>query len=241
MHKHVKRLGTILLSASIVAVAAACGHTTPSTETTSSGTANATSTSVVVSLSGSTIDFHDVRGLTWSSPLIIQGKVDHVMPAQRFPATDGPLGTQTPRVYYDQQIYTDYVIDVEKEFRGDAPDTITVRQMGGTVGSVTLTADGYATMNAGDEFVLFLRRPRTPQPGDAYWVTGAAQGYWKVNGTQVVPSIRSYPTLPANAVGQTIADAIKQGPPANLPTDPVSLADAPPGVDLPSVATPVTH
>jgi len=154
---------------------------------------------------------------------------------------NGPLGTQTPPQYHDSRSYTDYVVRVNKTFRGEDRDTITVRQMGGTVDGFTLTVDKYEypTMATGDEILLFLKPADKSQPGDAYWVSGVGQGFWRVKGQQVVPTISTYPTLPVDQIRLEIAQALRQGPPQMFKSTSYSLAEAPPGPDLPSIATPI--
>lgn len=227
----------ILVVASVLAVAG-CGRPSPgTTPPPASGTVTGTHAVTQVGLHTLTVALPSIRYLTWPSVLIVQGRVEKVLPAQPFPAENGPLGTLTPKQYYDTQVYTDYVVAVEKVFRGGPVETVTVRQMGGTVGSVSLNADGYPHMTVGDEFLLFLIPPSTPQPGNALWAAGDAQGYWRIEGDQAVPSVGGFPTLQASLVGEAISTALRQGPPADLPLKPVSLEDAPPGPDLPSDAT----
>jgi hypothetical protein len=230
------------LTATIVMPGCGSGH--PSNEAENSATSIAATKSPQVrsaSVSGIVLDLKDTRGLTWTSSVIVQGTVERALPPQRFPATNGPLGTQTSQQYYDSQIYTDYIVRVSKTYRGEYHDSVTVRELGGTVDGFTLTVDQdeYPPMTPGDDVVLFLVPTDKSQPNGTYWVTGVGQGFWRVKGQQVVPTIPSYPTLQVDQVGQKIANALSQGPPQVFASISYSLAEAPPGPDLPSIATPI--
>lgn len=238
-----KRCGLALVI--VVGVASvACGAAqapradSPSSETTVGSSASPSASQVHVTGAASFPDIRDLRHLVWASNWIVRGRVVEERPAQRFPAENGPLGDQTPQEYYDTQIYTDYVLAVDQVFRGHPRDTIVVRRMGGTVDSVTLTSEGQPELRVGDDVVVFLVPPAEPQPGDGLWETGGPQGHWRVTDNQVVPVKSDYPTLPVAQFGQAIADALRQGPPADMGRPLVPLQMAPAGPDLPSVSTP---
>lgn len=58
-------------------------------------------------------------------------------------------------------IYTYVVVRVRETLKGDVPKRITLKQLGGTVGNMTLAVDGQAEFTRGEEVVLFLGvRPR---------------------------------------------------------------------------------
>lgn len=79
-------------------------------------------------------------------------------------------------------------IEVTDLVAGDSPAVVTVRTFGGEVGNYRVEAHGFPTFTSGDRVLLFLA-----QDGDAYRVTGHAQGQYRVRdgakGTVAVPSI----------------------------------------------------
>lgn len=228
-----------MLRSAVVAVLVIVGIACGRGENQSSGS-NTSVTAVAsqrVKVSGATVRYRDIGALTWASTWIVQGRVAEVHPPQRFPAASGPLGTNTPQEFLDTWIYTDYVIAVDSVFRGIPRATITVRQEGGFVGSVSVENSDSPKLAIGDEWVVFLTPPSWDQPGDALWATGAAQGYWRVTDDKVAPAIGVFPTLPRVEFVQAIADALRGGPPSDAPRI-VPLDQAPAGLDLPSPTTP---
>jgi len=189
--------------------------------------------SLMSSVSGLEVARRDMRELTWTSSLIVHGTVAEKLPAARFPAVDGPLGTMTPQNYYDLQIYTDYVIDVDQVFRGADVDQMTLRQMGGRVGDVELDASAnFPELHPGDDLVLFLTPDYPERPGDAFW-ENTSQGVWLRDGGEYVPYHGQFGPLNLAGIGQAVADALNQGPPEPSPPDVVPLDQSPPGPDLP--------
>lgn len=189
---------------------------------------------LTASVIGDPVGLRDMRDLTWASTLIVHGTVARKLPPQRFPAVDGPLGTMTSQDYYDLQIYTDYVIEVDQVFRGAAVDRVTLRESGGRVGDAELDASANSPdLHVGDDLVLYLTPDYPERPGDAFWPTGSYQGIWLLEGDQYVSYHEVFGPLDLADIGQTVADALKQGPPEHPSLDLVSLEDAPAGPDLP--------
>jgi hypothetical protein len=183
-------------------------------------------------VTGDPVGIRDMRELAWVSSLIVHGTIAEKLPSQRFPAVDGPLGTMTPQDYYDLQIYTDYVINVDRVFRGADVDQMTLRELGGRVDDVVLDAPQYPELHPGDDLVLFLT-PDTPEhPGHAFWAT-TTQGLWLRDGTEYTPFHGQFGPLDLAGIGQAVADALNQGPPEHPPLKLVSLEESPPGPDLP--------
>lgn len=230
----VNRLRVLALAAILVIAGAACG----SGQNRPEEQVNATSTPEPVThiVGGATIGYRDLRELIWASNWIVRGRVVEALPPQRFSAETGPLGAQTPQQVLDARIYTDYVIAVDEVFRGTPRDTIVVRQSGGTIGSITVESPEDPELRVGDEWIFFLVPPDWDQPGDPLWTTGVGQGYWKVVGDQVIPSVKTFPTLSRAEFGQAVATALRESPPINSPV--VPLEEAPVGPDLPSITTP---
>lgn len=189
---------------------------------------------VVMGASG--YNYPDFPHLAWASNWIVRGKVAQQLPSQRFPAENGPLGTETPQEYYDTQTCTDYTFKVEQVFRGKDTESVTVRRIGGTVDPVTVTSDDQPELRVDDELVLFLIPPDDSQPGNALWVTGDQQGYWRVENNRVVPARSDYPSFSLTQFGQTITDVLKQDPPSDLGNRLVPLSEAPAGSGLPAVS-----
>lgn len=177
------------------------------------------------SVIGLEVGRRDMRDLTWTSSLIVHGTVSEKLPAARFPAVDGPLGTMTPQNYYDTQIYTDYVIDVDQVYRGSDVDQTTLRELGGRVDDVELDAPQFPELHPGDELVLFLIPDVPEHPGDALWAN-TTQGLWLRDGDEYTPFHGQFGPL-------DLADALSQGPPEHPPLKLVSLEESPPGPDLP--------
>ena len=175
------------------------------------------------------VALRDMRDLTWGSSMIVHGTVVEKLPSAHLPALNGPLGTETPQGYYDTQIYTDYVINVDQVFRGVAPDNITLREMGGQINGVSLDATSqYPDLQTGDDLVLFL-----VHWDDALWATGLGQGVWIRNGDAYTPYHSQFTPLNLDEIRHAVADALQQGPPNGLPLELVPLDQSPPGPDLP--------
>jgi hypothetical protein len=74
------------------------------------------------------------------------------------------------------RIYTDSQVRVIEVLAGDvSTPEITVRQIGGTVGDVSMTVAGVAPIQTGEEVLLFLRTD-----GERYYLVGMAQGKFAV-------------------------------------------------------------
>lgn len=209
--------------------------TTTTTPTPTPTTAEATPTVLLgASVSVLAVAISDMRELTWASSEIVHGTVAEKLPSERFPAVDGPLGTMTPQNYYDLQIYTDYVIDVDQVFRGAPTKTVTLREQGGQVDGVVLDATAqYPELHVGDDLVLFLVHGYPEKSGDALWATGVSQGIWLPNGDKYAPYHGQFAPTDLTEIGHAVADALQQGPPEGLPLDLVPLDQSPPGPDLP--------
>ena len=204
--------------------------TTSATPTVAEATPTASYGAMVV---GDPVAIPDMRELVWVSTLIVHGTIAEKLPSQRFPAVDGPLGTMTPQGYYDLNIYTDYVIAVDRVFRGNPTDRVTLRQLGGRVGDTELVSANSPELHPGDDLVLFLTPDYPERPGDAIWPTGAEQGIWLPDGDEYAPYHGLIGPLDLAGIGQAVAGALNQGPSEHPPLKVVSLDESPPGPDLP--------
>src|SRR5256885_4324279 len=87
-----------------------------------------------------------------------------------------------------KEIYTFYTVSVSQPVKGSkAGETITIRQLGGTVGNIASIVPGMPSFKKGEEVVLFL----TQKDAAGYpWVMGLQQGKYTVttasDGTKMV-------------------------------------------------------
>lgn len=77
----------------------------------------------------------------------------------------------------DGRIYTDTTVEIRENWKGDGPEQVTVRQLGGRVGDMATKVSGLARFKTGEESVLFLESTDDDAP---YVVTGLAQGKFRV-------------------------------------------------------------
>jgi hypothetical protein len=75
-------------------------------------------------------------------------------------------------------ILTWTTLRVTESIKGQAPATLTLRQMGGTADGQTMLVPGDAHLNAGDDVILFLRRN-----GDDVVLVSLGQSAYIVHGT----------------------------------------------------------
>jgi len=86
-------------------------------------------------------------------------------------------------------IYTLTRFSAEENLKGSAPNTFTVRQIGGSAEGYTQKVSGVRSWQAGQEAVLFLR-PSEANDG-TYSVTGLMQGNFSVKSTSTGTTIVS--------------------------------------------------
>ncbi|MCC7538654.1 MAG: hypothetical protein IT379_20685 [Deltaproteobacteria bacterium] len=103
------------------------------------------------------------RALVHEANLVVHARVESraVVPER------GPRG----------EIYTRSTLRVLRTLEGQAPETVVVQQLGGTLGGLTMHVEGNARLEPGDEVVAFL--DHDPARGVAY-VVGLAQGVYRV-------------------------------------------------------------
>ncbi len=118
------------------------------------------------------------------------------------------LGTcESAQTSWDEEhrfIVTTVQFRPSQTFKGAAAKTLTVKLLGGEVGNEGMNASHSATLAAGEETLLFLRRS---QFGPYYVVWGGADGKLAVHadaasGTRLIGG-----TLPLDAFGQWLAGA----------------------------------
>jgi hypothetical protein len=74
------------------------------------------------------------------------------------------------------EIWTFTTFEVEERWKGDAPERIEVKQIGGRAGPVVSIVPGAPRFRPGEEAVLFLE----PRPGGAFGVTGWSEGTFRI-------------------------------------------------------------
>src|ERR1051326_6925003 len=98
-------------------------------------------------------------------------------------------------------IYTYTRFAVTQRLKGEAADSIVVRQMGGTAGGYTQIVSGVRHWQAGDEAVLFLR-PSVANDGSLA-VVGLVQGNFRITraGDGVVTASNGVPAVSMSTAG----------------------------------------
>lgn len=172
-----------------------------------------------------------VKQLIWQSDLIVRGRFTETLPAQHYTAIDVPEGDFPPESVYDSRIFTDTVFQIDEVLRGTAQTQVLVRQIGGTIVTVTYEQIAGTELPKDQTLVLFLRPDAHGQQPPAKWLTGGPQGLCFVEGDKV-NTYDKYPITSYDQLKQTIADTLAQ-PPLSLPPGYlVPLEEAPAGPDL---------
>jgi len=118
------------------------------------------------------------------------------------------VGTVTDMASFrqDRGIYTDVTVSVEQTVKGEPPGTeITVRQMGGRVGDITLWVSDLPDFAVGERAVLFLRQRKAA----TFDVVGALQGKFPVQNDKVLLE-GSY--VPLSTFQGRVATILEGGP-----------------------------
>ncbi len=66
-------------------------------------------------------------------------------------------------------IYNDQEVDVIRVLRGRVPATLTIRNIGGTVGDTTFELIGLESLKTGQEYLVFLEGVATPTETGTEW------------------------------------------------------------------------
>ncbi|PTM56822.1 hypothetical protein [Desmospora activa] len=93
-------------------------------------------------------------------------------------------------IRYEGVLFTASTIKVEKVLNGELQqEEITVLETGGFDGKNHLTMEHNRVMDTSDRYILFLEKYEgSVVENDAYVITGAYQGRFKVNGDQLEPA-----------------------------------------------------
>ena len=90
------------------------------------------------------------------------------------------------------RIVTTTTVAVTQSLKGNAPESVEIHQLGGTVGSVTQTIMGDISLRSDGEYVLFLE----PDNASGYHLVGMSQGAYPVYEDSIVHNERV--VLPMN-------------------------------------------
>jgi hypothetical protein len=84
------------------------------------------------------------------------------------------------------EIYTRIELDVHEYILGMGPAEITIQQLGGQLGELTMVLSGNATLEPGQEMVLFL--DHSPEH-ELYYIVGLAQGAFTIDRSGPMPTV----------------------------------------------------
>jgi len=135
---------------------------------------------------------HTVESLDEAADLVVRGRI-----GQRWSKWDEA----------HRRIWTHTEVEVLEDLRGSgtAPEVVTLRSLGGTVGTVSMRISGAPELGAGEEFVLFLRA----EGDDRYGIVGLSQGAFRLEkGADVVVAVPlleglAFVPLRSEQLGQT--------------------------------------
>jgi hypothetical protein len=131
------------------------------------------------------VHYATTEDLAHESDLVVRATVREVM--EPFVVHPGEPPLEGNPEYFEPTIYTDTVLQVSEVIAGVEQETVTVRQVGGTVGSLSVEMLRQPEFVVGDELLLFLRDYSDWGYGDdVYWVVGLYQGFWSVEADGVV-------------------------------------------------------
>jgi hypothetical protein len=107
------------------------------------------------------LEYRSPQQLGAQSELVVRGRVE------------------SSRSYWNEKhtkIFTRTRIAVDEAYKGSAPATVDVIQLGGTVGNVRVTVHGALHWRVGEEVLLFAE----PYDGGSFRVSGFSQGRFKI-------------------------------------------------------------
>lgn len=123
---------------------------------------------------------YDTDKLILGSDCIILGQVAEILPSKEYPSSAGES--------MQHNIYTDIIINVERDFWGGESKRVIVRVQGGKIGNLVMWAEDVPLFARGEKALFFLYHPRPDQAGPSpssaengsyYLVTGAMQGKYE--------------------------------------------------------------
>jgi hypothetical protein len=123
---------------------------------------------------------YDIDRLIRESDCIVSGRVEEILPSKAYTPTAG-TGPQ-------YNIYTDIIIQVERNYWGAAGDRLVIRVQGGKIGNLVMWAEDVPLFARDEKALFFLHLPLSDQSGASpssaesgsyYLVTGAMQGKYE--------------------------------------------------------------
>ncbi|MBA2452811.1 MAG: hypothetical protein H0V47_06545 [Chloroflexia bacterium] len=125
----------------------------------------------------------------------------------------------------------DYVVSVERTFRGTTQETLIVSGLVDPFG-------GESELQPGTSMILFLAPPEQFGGKERIWTLGGPQGNFPIVYGLVTNAIGPI-NLTVEDFSLAISAALEGNPPDNMPSPVVSLEDAPRGPDLPPSGSPL--
>jgi hypothetical protein len=173
------RASLLVMAALVVTAVSGCGASHAATDTPPSATPTPTPAPPAgahcgITISGDLAGYTTIEQLIATSEVVIVGAISEVRPAAWAPTTSGQSG-------HGPLIETYYVVQVEAVLRGQAADTLVLRQLGGTVAGCTQQADSHVPVEVGLRALMFLVAPSARDGVPTYVLTGAQQGYWQLS------------------------------------------------------------
>lgn len=113
-------------------------------------------------------------------------------------------------IRYEGVLFTASTVQVEKVLNGELKqEEITVLETGGFDGKNHLTMEDNRVMEPSDRYILFLEKYEGSVIDNAYVITGAYQGRFKVNGDRLEPAEHVSDRLDAIQTKQELLTDIK--------------------------------
>ncbi|CAN5544432.1 hypothetical protein BH24CHL1_BH24CHL1_11270 [soil metagenome] len=164
-------------------------------------------------LATSYVGYGGLEELVWSSHWIVLAELVEICPE---PDEFGSM---------------DYVVSVERTFRGTTQETLVVSGLVDPFG-------GESDLQPGTSMMLFLSPPEQFEGKERIWTLGGPQGNFPIVDGLVTNAIGPI-NLTVEDFSLAISAALEGNPPDNMPSPVVSLEDAPRRPDLPSSGSPL--
>jgi Tol biopolymer transport system component len=152
----------------------------------------------------------DLESLARSADLIVVGTIVEAVPPAfgALRVRPGPVGTT-----HAAPIFSDYVIEVEQQYKGAPHATVRVRLEGGTIGTCRQEFSPQAHLAEGIRALLFLHEMRPDDLLGVGWSL-TPQGVWPMRGNNFVvagePYLDRYTGISLPAVADLIRAALAQ-------------------------------
>jgi TolB protein len=170
------------------------------------------------------VQIDSMEALAWMSHVVAVGTV-----VEELPPAFGTL--LNPGFESIPPIHTDYIVDIERQFRGQPLSSVRVRTNGGTIGACTQTYDPELSLATGQRLLLFTFGPSQDDVLPPAYQSNV-QGAWSVasdNTLQPHPSALSpagYDGMTLDEVGALISGTLSGAPPPDV-SAPVPIEESP--------------